>query len=181
MERSRLLRRTVVLGLGAAGAALATGAARADQSPAPLPPPKGNPILSISGKITVHNAGTKALFDMAAIESLGLTGFTTATPWTKKTDFQGVLLDTLLKRVGAHDATTAITYALNDYVVEIPLKTPPASADGPLMATRMNGQFMPVKQFGPLFVVYNFDKHSEWLNNAMYARCIWQLQRMTIV
>jgi hypothetical protein len=178
MLPSLICRRTVLLGLSAAGAALASRGARADEAAAPLAPPKGDPVLTISGKITVHNVGQSAAFDMPALEGLGLTGFTTTTPWTKKTDFQGVLLSTLLRRVGAHDDTTAISYALNDYVVEIPLKG--MSADGPLVATRMNGQFMPVKQFGPLFVIYNFDKHSEWLNNAMYARCIWQLQRMTM-
>ncbi len=179
MDLSPITRRTVLVGLGVGAAAFAARRAEADDAPAPLAPPKGDPVLTVSGKITVRNVGSKAVFDMPALEALGLTGFTTLTPWTKKTDFQGVLLETILKRVGAHDDTTAITYALNDYVVEIPLKD--ASPDGPLVATRMNGQFMPVKQFGPLFVVYNFDKHSEWLNNAMYARCIWQLQRMTIV
>jgi hypothetical protein len=178
MLRSLICRRPVLLGLGAAGAALASRGARADAAAAPLAPPKGDPVLRLSGKISVHNMGQSAVFDMAALERLGLTGFTTTTPWTKKTDFQGVLLSTLLERVGADDDTTAISYALNDYVVEIPLKG--MSADGPLVATRMNGQYMPVKQFGPLFVIYDFDKHSEWLNNGMYARCIWQLQRMTI-
>jgi hypothetical protein len=178
MLRTLMCRRTVLLGLGAAGAALAFKGAAADEAAAPLAPSKGDPVLTLSGKITAHNMGQSAAFDMAALEGLGLTGFTTTTPWTKKTDFQGILLGTLLKRVGAHDETTAISYALKDYVVEIPLKG--MSADGPLVATRMNGQYMPVKQFGPLFVVYDFDKHPEWLNNAMYVRCIWQLQRMTI-
>ena len=178
MLRSLTCRRTVLLGLGATGAALAARGVRAAAAAAPLPPAKGDPVLTVSGKITAHNSGRSAVFDMPALEGLGLTGFTTTTPWTKKTDFQGVLLGDLLKRVGAYDETTAISYALNDYVAEIPLKG--MSADGPLVATRMNGQYMPVKQFGPLFVIYDFDKHPEWLNNGMYARCIWQLQRMTI-
>ncbi len=54
------------------------------------------------------------------------------------------------------------------------------SDDGPLLATRMNGQYMPVAHYGPLFVMFNFAKHHEWLQNSMYARCIWQLQRMVI-
>jgi hypothetical protein len=179
MDRTLIGRRIVLAGLGASTAAFASSRAEADATPAPFAPPKGDAILTVSGKITVHNLGSKAAFDMPALEALGLTGFTTKTPWTKTTEFQGVVLATVLKRLGVHNETTAITYALNGYVVEIPLKD--FSPDGPLVATRMNGQYMPVKQFGPLFVVYDFDKHPEWLNNAMYARCIWQLQRMTIV
>jgi hypothetical protein len=88
-----------------------------------------------------------------------------------------VLFSTLLQRLGAH-GKTATAYALNDYVVEIPLQD--MSADGPLLATKMNGQYMPVAHYGPLFVMYDFSKHREWLRNDMYGRCIWQLQSMVI-
>jgi hypothetical protein len=170
-------RRTLFLGAGATAVASAAGSAGADASSATLPSPKGPPVLTVSGKITNHNVGNTAVFDMASLEALGMTGFTTATPWTKKTDFQGVLFNTLLKRVGAF-GKTALAYALNDYVIEIPLTgfTP----DGPMLATKMDGAYMPIQKFGPIFVVYRFDDHPEWKNNATYARCIWQLQRLVI-
>jgi hypothetical protein len=82
-----------------------------------------------------------------------------------------------MNRVGAY-GKTALAYALNDYVVEIPLSG--LTPDGPLLATRMNGSYMPIEKFGPLFVVYPFDTHPEWRNNAIYSRCIWQLQKLVI-
>jgi hypothetical protein len=170
-------RRMLLAGAGVAAAASATRGAWASDSLPPLPVPKGEAILTISGKISVHNVGNTAAFDMASLEALGLTSFTTTTPWQKNTAFRGVLFQTLMARIGA-SGTKIQAYALNDYVVEIPMGgfTP----DGPLLATTLNGQYMPIEKFGPLFVIYDFDKHPEWLNNAMYARCIWQLQRMVI-
>jgi hypothetical protein len=170
-------RRRVVAGLGAAGATLAMGHPLALAQDAAIPTPKGPVILTISGKITAHNVANKVAFDMATLESLPQGGFTTTNPWTPPTAFTGVLFTTLLQRIGAH-GKTAISYALNDYAVEIPLQD--MSDDGPLLATKMNGQYMPVAHYGPLFVMYNFSKHHEWLKNDMYARCIWQLQSMVI-
>lgn len=160
-----------------AAVASATRGARANGTATPLPLPKGDPILSISGKIGVHNVDDTATFDMQSLESLGLTSLTTTTPWTKKVTFEGVLFGTLMNRVGAY-GKTALAYALNDYVVEIPLSG--LTPDGPLLATRMNGSYMPIEKFGPLFVVYPFDTHPEWRNNAIYSRCIWQLQKLVI-
>ena len=175
--RANIGRRCVLAGIGAAGAALATGHPRAFAGEDAIPLPKGPVILTVSGKITAHNVGNKVAFDMATLESLSHDGFTTSNPWTPPSDFTGVLFTKLLQRLGAH-GKTAIAYALNDYVVEIPLQD--MSADGPLLATKMNGQYMPVAHYGPLFVMYDFSKHHEWLKNDMYARCIWQLQSMVI-
>lgn len=170
-------RRRLIAGIGTAGAALAIGRPRAYAETAAVPAPKGPVILTLSGKITAHNMGNKVAFDMATLESVSQDGFTTTNPWTPRAEFTGVLFTKLLQRVGGH-GKRAIAYALNDYVVEIPLDD--MSDDGPLLATKMNGQYMPVAHYGPLFVMYNFAKHREWLKNDMYSRCIWQMQSMVI-
>lgn len=143
----------------------------------PLPLPTGDAVFTVGGKITLHNDGDLAKFDLKTLDSLPQTGFSTKTPWTPEAKFEGVLLSTLLNRLGAF-GTTAVCYALNDYVIEMPLRN--LTDDGPLLATRMNGATMPVQKFGPIFVIYRFDTHPEWRNNAIYARCIWQLQKMVI-
>lgn len=142
-----------------------------------LPPPTGDVIFTVSGKITAHNQGDAAVFDMKGLDTLPQTSFSTKTPWTPERKFSGVLLKTLLERLGS-TGKTAVFYALNDYVIEIPLQN--LTDDGPLLATRMDGALMPVQKFGPIFVVYRFDTHPEWRNNAIYARCIWQLQKMVV-
>jgi hypothetical protein len=170
-------RRSVIAGLGAAAATCMAGTCPSAARAAGIATPKGPVVLTISGKITARNSEGGVAFDMATLDALPQAGFTTGNPWGPTTEFTGVLFTTLLQRIGAN-GTKAIAYALNDYVVEIPFQ--PMSDDGPLLATRMNGQLMPVAHYGPLFVMYNFSKHHDWLQNSMYARCIWQLQRMVI-
>ncbi len=177
ISRPTFGRRQVVVGLGLTGAALVAGPPQASAGAPALPSPKGPVILTISGKITAYNTGNKAEFDMASLEAMPQAGFATKTPWTPLTTFTGVLFTTLMERIGCQ-GKMAVTYPLNDYVVEIPLKG--MSDDGPLLATKMDGKYMPVAHYGPLFVMYNFAKHPEWLQNDMYARCIWQLQRIII-
>ena len=169
-------RRHVLLGLGGAAAGLASGAWKA-RAAEPIPLPKGDPVLTVTGKISNPNSGSSAVFDMPTLESLGLTSFTTKTPWTNATLFTGVLLDTLMKRIGAH-GTTMVAYALNDYSAELPISD--FAAYGALLATRMNGKFMPISDKGPLFVVYPFDKNPDLARQTFYGRCVWQLERMTI-
>lgn len=47
-----------------------------------LPAPTGKPVLTISGKIGNTNVGDKAVFDLAALEKLGMKTVETTTPGT---------------------------------------------------------------------------------------------------
>jgi hypothetical protein len=174
---TNLARRSLLLGAAAASVAATVPAFANDATP-PLAQPKGDPILTVSGKITRFNQGNTAVFDMAAIEALGLEGFTTLTPWTKRSDFQGIGLQRFLDYLGASGKTLACT-ALNDYACEIPLDM--IAQDKPLLATRINGKYMPIDHFGPLFVIFDFDRHPEWQANLIYNRCPWQLQTMQLI
>jgi hypothetical protein len=170
-------RRQLLVSLGGAAAGLAGSPWKA-QAAQPIPLPKGDPVLTIMGKISNPNRGATAVFDMATLESLGITTLTTKTPWTDQTKFSGVLLDTLMKRIGAQ-GTTLVATALNDYSAEVPISD--FAAYKPLLATRMNGQLMPIADKGPLFIVYPFDGNPDLARQTFYGRCVWQLDRMTIV
>ncbi|MBW4023065.1 MAG: molybdopterin-dependent oxidoreductase [Proteobacteria bacterium] len=177
LGRPYIGRRGLIAGLGIVGAGFAAGSRPALATAASVPAPKGPVVLTVSGKIASHNLGDKAAFDMAMLGALPQAGFTTTNPWTPRSTFTGVLLSTLLQTLGS-TGKLGYAYALNDYVVEIPLTD--LTPDGPLLATKMNGQYMPVAHYGPIFVMYDFAKHPEWLHNDIYARCIWQLDRMVI-
>jgi hypothetical protein len=170
-------RRRILLGLG--GAAIGLARWREEAAAAtPIPLPTGSPVLTISGKIRNPNKGSTAVFDMATLEGLGLDSFATKTPWTDKTTFTGVLLDKLMKRIGCY-GTTMVAYALNDYSAEVPISD--FAAYGTLLATRMNGKYMPITDKGPLFVIYPFDTNSDLARQTYYGRCVWQLDRITII
>lgn len=145
---------------------------------AALAKPTGKVILTISGLIGNTNNGEKADFDMPMIEALGTVSFTTKTPWYKDpVTFTGVPMDKLMEAVGSKGTSVTVT-ALNDYATDIPIedfKTHPV-----ILATKRDGNYMPVRDKGPLFIVYNYDSKPELQHQRFYSRSAWQVARMVV-
>ena len=143
-----------------------------------LPAPSGGVILSIDGNIANTNTVGQAEFDIAMLESLGTTLIKTVTPWTDGVQtFEGVSAKTLLEYVGAKGATVSAT-AINDYVVELPLSD--MRDLGVIIATKLNGQHMRVRDKGPLWLIYPWGDNPSLQNELYYARSIWQLKEISI-
>jgi hypothetical protein len=143
-----------------------------------LAPPTGKPILTVSGKIAVKNQGERATFDMAMLEALPQHSFTTRTPWfAKPVKFTGPLLADVLAAVKA-SGTTISAVAINDYKISIPLTD--TRKYEVVVARLIDGQPMPVREKGPLFVVYPFDSAAELRTSTFYERSIWQLKALDI-
>jgi hypothetical protein len=143
-----------------------------------LPTPSGKPILSVSGNITRTNSGPEALFDRDMLEALGTVGFETVTPWDKQpVRFEGVPLARLLDRLGT-SGTRVTAVALNDYSAELPIED--IRKYEVILALKQNGEYMPVRGKGPLFIVYNFDADPELKNQKFYSRCVWQVARLEV-
>lgn len=166
-------RRTVVCGLGVMGSVLARSA-RGDT----LPPPAEKTILTVTGAITNTNEGSAAMFDRSMLEVLGLDGFETTTPWyDRPVRFDGIRMQRLMQAVGAF-GTRVTAIALNDYVVDIPM----ADFDryGVLLAMKRDGMDMPVRDKGPLFIVYPFDSKPELKSHQFYSRSAWQVAKLVV-
>lgn len=143
---------------------------------ASLPTPEGPVILTVSGQIGVPNG--EAQFDRAGLESLGLHHLKTQTYWTEGVqDFEGILLRDLLRAVGAH-GTVALMQALNDYSIEIPLSD--AGSFDVLIAIKINGADMSIRDKGPLWLIYPIDQHPELDRKTTADKMIWQLSKITI-
>ena len=124
-----------------------------------LPTPKEKPVLTISGEIATTNQGDTAQFDRAMLEDLGTVGIKTTTPWHNGVvSFEGVRLDKLMNRVGAK-GRTVVAIALNDYTTEIPIAD--FEKYGTILAVKRDGEYMPVRDKGPLFIVYPYDSRAE--------------------
>ena len=148
------------------------------QPAAALEAPKGKVILTISGKVADKNTPTSAIFDMAMLEKLPQQTFTTLTPWDKKPiKFTGPLLRDVLAAAKAQ-GTVIKAAALNDYQTSIPLDD--AQKFDVILAHKMNGESIPVKTKGPLFIVYPFDSKAELRSTVYYERSAWQLKSMAI-
>jgi hypothetical protein len=158
-------------GLAAAGLLVAGGARALDA-------PKGKVVLSVVGAVGTTNADGRADFDMAMLEAMPQHSFTTATPWFKEARrFTGPLLRDVLTASGAK-GTAMRAVALNDYKVEIPVED--ALRYKVLMATRLDGQPMSVREKGPLFIIYPYDESADLRSERYYSRSAWQLRRLEI-
>jgi hypothetical protein len=49
-----------------------------------------------------------------------------------------------------------------------------------LLATKRDGNYMPVRDKGPLFIVYNYDSNGELQHQRFYSRSVWQVARMVV-
>jgi hypothetical protein len=143
-----------------------------------LEPVKGKVILTISGKVGDKNSAEGAAFDLAMIEKLPQQTFSAQTPWDKKPiQFQGPLLRDVLAAAKASGATLKAA-ALNDYQTTIPAED--ASKFDVIVAYKMNGELIPVRTKGPLFIVYPFDSKAELRSATYYERSAWQLKSISV-
>jgi hypothetical protein len=145
----------------------------------PLPAPTGPVILVLDGKLDIHNtADGKAAFDLAMLQALPKSGFTTTTIWTDGSQtFEGVKIADLLARLGAKPAELN-ALAANDYEIRFPSSD--ALTHGAIIAYAQNGAAIPVDNKGPLWIVYPYDQDAELSNERYLSQSVWSLDHMTL-
>jgi hypothetical protein len=158
------------------GIAVLVAASLADA--ASLPEPTEKPILTVTGKITVTNKEGVAQFDRPMLEALGAASFSTTTPWYKEAvKFEGVPLAKLMEAVGA-TGDRIVSIALNDYSAEMPMED--ARKFGVILALKRDGEYMTVRDKGPLFIIYPFDSNPDLKAQKYYSRSVWQVARIEV-
>lgn len=145
----------------------------------PLPHPAGPVVLTVTGEVGVTNAPDSAVFDLDLFSGLGTTVVDTHTIWTDgKIAFRGVPLNTFLQKLDAKGSTLRI-WALNDYTVDIPFDD--AAEGGPILAFEANGELLSVRDKGPIWLIYPYDSNDKYQTEVIYARSIWQINRIEIL
>lgn len=129
--------------------------------------------------LTLTTAEVVREYDRAALEAMPATRFATTTIWTDgEHEFTGVALSDFLAAVGVTSGSLK-AYAVNDYAVEIPVSD--AVKNGPIIAYAQDGAPMSMRNKGPLWIVYPFSSNPAYQTEVIYARSIWQLDRIEIV
>ncbi|WP_415401805.1 molybdopterin-dependent oxidoreductase [Tateyamaria sp. SN3-11] len=143
-----------------------------------IAPAAAQPAMMLEVTASSSESGT-AEFTLADLDAMEQVTFDTTTIWTDgKVSFSGVPLKTLLAEVDAA-GTTVEMVALNDYKVAMPLVT--LEDNAPIIATRMNGETMSVRDKGPYWVVFPYDQDPKYRTETIYAFSIWQLNRLKVV
>ncbi|WPY93123.1 hypothetical protein T8T21_08280 [Limimaricola variabilis] len=127
---------------------------------------------------------TPLVLDLAALDELEQESFETGTIWTDgESQFSGVPVAALIEAAGLSelrsdpDAVLEMT-ALNDYRVRIPLSD--IEDRVPIVATRIDGETVSIREKGPFWIVYPYDRGPEYRTEEHYKRSIWQLAQMTV-
>ncbi len=141
-----------------------------------LAQPTGPVLLTVTGPVTEYNGNHAAAFNLDMLKALPATTFTTSTIWTDGPQtFTGVSLKVLLDQLGIKSGLISAV-AINDYAVTIPVSD--AVEGGPIIAYEANGKPMPVREKGPLWIVYPYDHKDAYRSEVIYSRSIWQLAKI---
>lgn len=118
-------------------------------------------------------------FTLTDLQSLPQTTFRTSSIWTSGvSEFRGVSLLQLLAAVGIDHGVIRAS-AANDYAVDIPIASLTQTA--PIVAYRMDGDLIPRRGKGPLWIVFPYDMDAAFRTETVYSQSIWQLKRLDVV
>lgn len=152
-------------------------AARGETLP-PLSAPAGSVVLTVTGAIARTNGPRGAEFDLDMLQRLSVRSLLTRTPWTDgEILFEGVLARELMAMVGAR-GTQVEALALNDFSSIIPIGD--FESYDVLLATRMNGESLRIRDKGPLWIVYPWSDHPQLDDFATREKSVWQLNLLRV-
>ncbi|WP_170979216.1 oxidoreductase [Roseomonas sp. HF4] len=133
----------------------------------------GEPVLEVAGAVASPAPHRLA---RSAVEALGQKNLVTITTWTRGPQhFAGVPLERLLGAVGARGRVLRAV-ALNDYAVTMPLRE--ALDAEPFVATRQDGNPMPVRSRGPFWIVFPWSCRPDLDTARVRQWSVWQLARI---
>ena len=145
----------------------------------PAPPAARRIILTVTGEVgEAAGKGGAVDFTLDELERLGTVELVTTTPFTQgSVRFTGVQLQRVLEVVKARGSVVRAT-ALNDYAVDIPRED--ATTHGAVLATRVDGKPLPIRDKGPLWIVYPWSGRPELEVPVYGSRSIWQLRSLEL-
>jgi hypothetical protein len=165
--RNRFFGLVALAALGLAGAPSHSASGSDPVAKAPV-------ILTVEGQV----GSGAAQFTRDDLEAMGLTMIKTTTPWHDGVQiFEGVPLAALMERLAAKGAKAELV-ALNKYRTTIP--TEDFARHQPILALKRNGNYMEVRDKGPLFVIYPYDSKSELRSEQYFARSAWQVRTIIV-
>ncbi|SLN37392.1 Oxidoreductase molybdopterin binding domain protein [Roseovarius albus] len=117
-------------------------------------------------------------FSMSDLEALPRSSVTTSTIWTEgEQTFTGVSVQSLLEHLNVQTGQLELI-AQNEYSIEAPVED--FYQDAALLAYNRNGESMSLREYGPLWLVYDYDSDAKYRTEFYYLRSIWQLHKIEI-
>ena len=129
--------------------------------------------------LQVSSGDSSVDLSLVELDAMQQVTFDTTTIWTDGiVTFSGVSLKALLKAQNVTGEMIEMV-ALNDYSVTIAMSE--ITKEAPIIATRMNGELMSVRDKGPYWVVFPYDDNPLYQSEIVYSRSIWQLNKIRML
>lgn len=161
----------------------ATGLLATAASALPRPSPascgeKATTLMTITFAGPLGASAVPITVTEAMIRSLPSHSFSTTTIWTSGVQqFTGVPLWTLINHYAISGRELELS-AANDYRITIPMAE--IGPQTPMVAYERNGKPMSARDYGPLWLVYDYDGDAASRTQTAFSRSIWQLDHITV-
>ena len=150
-------------------------ATAAEISPAKtvLQPSSDNrPVLTI-------DVGSKSVkFTLSDIEKLPMYQTTLKTQWGMSGTFQGVLMSDLMEKYNLKSARRIVFAALDNYVAGLTIGELNGSPS--FLATRFNGQAIPLDNKGPLILLWPAKEEAVLQGKASSSSWVWSIFKISM-
>ena len=105
--------------------------------------------------------------------------FSTSLPWLKEqNEFSGFKVSELLQYLKLDKVTSVTFSALNDYRSTTSIED--IIQYEPIIAYKINGKTLKIRDKGPYWLVFNLDKHPQISTDQYFDKMVWQINRITI-
>ncbi|NRF24237.1 molybdopterin-dependent oxidoreductase [Vibrio coralliilyticus] len=137
------------------------------------------PLFSAELVVRMENQQPKTLVYDQLVSQYPPITFTTQLPWYPEANqFTGFRVSDLLQQLGVEDTLAVSFIALNDYAASTTIEN--ILKYDPIVAYKMNGEKMKVRNKGPYWLVFNLDKYPEIDNTAFHSQMVWQIDEIKI-
>ncbi len=129
--------------------------------------------------LTVATSEQSATFTLEDLLALPQTTVVTKNDYVDTAaTFQGPRLRAVLEPLNVAPDATLKMVALNDFSSNVPAVD--AFDYDVILAVLRDGEPMPVRDKGPIWVIYPMDDHAELQDNSINGRLVWQLKNISV-
>lgn len=126
--------------------------------------------------LTVTHGESSEQYSLKQLDAFPQHDYETKTPWTGRHTFSGPLLKDVMFKSDPVSPRVITARALNDYIVNIDLML--IEKYPVLLATRMDGNPMRIRNKGPIWILFPLDQSPELDTMDVHGQMVWQLEKL---
>lgn len=127
--------------------------------------------------LTIDVGGKSVKLTLSDLEKLPMHQTTLKTQWGMNGTFQGVLMSDLMEAYKLKDARRIVFSALDNYVAGLTMGE--LNGSPAFLATRLNGQAIPLENKGPLILLWPAKEEAVLQGKASSSSWVWSVSKIS--